>query len=98
MSAYVTPTTLAEANALYLQNSNWEGDPAKAQHFAWACRALAILLAQNAAKGGASMGFDTKAIQAAGAKAQAYVDQAGTGNGPSGTGSVIHPTFRNFRD
>ena len=73
-----TYTTLATAKAAYLANSDYSdgaGDPAKAQAFRSACRALLILLPQSATTpGGASSSMSISSIEREIVKVEAWLE------------------------
>lgn len=100
MSDVTSSTTLAELKSLYQANCSWEedGSVAKAKTFVTVCKALLLQLPKQSGKGGASMSLNPELIEKEMERARAFIQANGSINGPSGTGSVIHPTFRNFRD
>lgn len=92
--------TLQQLLVLYGDNCGWEedGDLAKAKAFVTVCTALIPKLPSQSGKGGASMSLNTTMLTEQLERAREFVKANGSTNGASGTGSVIHPNFRYFRD
>jgi hypothetical protein len=100
MATVTGSMTLQQLLVLYQENCGWEedGDLVMAKAFVTICTALIPKLPSQSGKGGASMSLDTRMVQEQQKLARAFIQANGSANGPSGTGSVLHPSFRNFRD
>jgi len=93
-----TYSTLAEAKAGYLANSDYDagsGDATKAGAFRTACRALLVLLPSTAASDRQSVSLDVGRVAAELDKVDAWIRDTGASAAPGGR--VIYSDTRDFR-
>jgi hypothetical protein len=88
--------TLVAVRTAYLENADYASveSLAKAQDFATACRRLLLLLPQHTGEAGFETDFDPAVLQAEAREAERWI---ATYRAASGSGSVNHFSFRNFR-